>query len=214
MENSENFQLIIVFHPRLYKNLNSPVTSTNYKKLYNKYNSLNLKNTTIVWPNENISTYNVIEQIDLATVSWSSIGLEISLLGIPVVTGIERYVPITVNFEGIKKVFSLEEYYAFFKKKNNYEIKNYLKRIKMSIRWFNLLTFGNSFHEYYCKDPVATIYYLLKDNNPVNLNFNIERNDLKIEKDEKKETNAILDSILNKKKKLNFNFKKKIYQIK
>ena len=55
----------------------------------------------------------------------------------------------------------------------------------MSIRWFNLLTFGNSFHEYYCKDPVATIYYLLKDNNPVNLNFNIERNDLKIEKDEK-----------------------------
>ena len=64
------------------------------------------------------------------------------------------------------------------KRKNNYEIKNYLKRIKMSIRWFNLLTFGNSFHEYYCKDPVATIYYLLKDNNPVNLNFNIERNDL------------------------------------
>ena len=113
VENSENFQLIIVFHPRLYKNLNSPVTSTNYKKLYNKYNSLNLKNTTIVWPNENISTYNVIEQIDLATVSWSSIGLEISLLGIPVVTGIERYVPITVNFEGIKKSFLFRRILCF-----------------------------------------------------------------------------------------------------
>ena len=49
---------------------------------------------------------------------------------------------------------------------------------------------------------------MLKDNNPVNLNFNIERNDLKIEKDEKIETNAILDSILNIKNELNFNFKK------
>ena len=53
----------------------------------------------------------------------SSIGLEISLLGIPVITGIERYVPITVNFEGIRKAYSLEEYYAFFKNEKNYEIK-------------------------------------------------------------------------------------------
>ena len=59
----QKFPINYSFSPRLYKNLNSPVTSTNYKKLYNKYNSLNLKNTTIVWPNENISTYNVIEQI-------------------------------------------------------------------------------------------------------------------------------------------------------
>ena len=71
-------------------------------------------------------------------------------------------------------------------KKNNYEIKNYLKRIKMSIRWFNLLTFETPFMNIIV-DPVATIYYLLKDNNPVNLNFNIERNDLKIEKDEKRD---------------------------
>ena len=44
----------------------------------------------------------------------------------------------------------------------------------MSIRWFNLLTFGNSLHNYYCKDKVASIEYLLKDNNPININSGIK----------------------------------------
>ena len=68
-----------------------------------KNKKTNFKNVTVVWPENNISTYNVIELIDFATVSWSSIGIEISLLGIPVVTGIQRYFPITVDFEGIIK---------------------------------------------------------------------------------------------------------------
>lgn len=203
VEKSNDYQLIVVIHPRLYKSLNSPRVSANYNYLYKKYGQKSYKNVTVVWPENNISTYNVIELIDFATVSWSSIGIEISLLGIPVVTGIERYFPITVNFEGIKKTSSIDDYFNFFQRKYSFESEKYLKRIKKSIRWFNLLTFGNSLHEYYCKDQTKTMEYLLKNNNPINLNIK-EISESKLQDyDEKSETNAIYEAFTRIQKGLN-----------
>jgi len=207
VEKSKDYQLIIVMHPRLYKSLNSPRVASNYDYLYKKYKKTNFKNVTVVWPENNISTYNVIELIDFATVSWSSIGIEISLLGIPVVTGIQRYFPITVDFEGIKKASSIDEYFKFFQHRYIYDGEKYLKRIKKSIRWYNLLTFGNSLHEFYCKDQTKFMEYLLKNNNPINLNNEILSNNFTKNTNEQSETIAIIESFLKIKTKLNLTTK-------
>ena len=67
--------------------------------------------------NENISTYNVIEQIDLATVSWSSIGLEIRIYWeFQLLQVLKDMFQLQLILKALKS-FSLEEYYAFFKKK-------------------------------------------------------------------------------------------------
>jgi hypothetical protein len=142
VEESRKFQLIVVIHPRMFKSLKSPRTASNFYHLYEKYSKKKYKNVRFIWPENFISTYNVIEIIDYATVAWSSIGIEIALLGIPVVTGIEKNFIITPNFSGIKKVNNLDEYFSFFEKKTTYSIEV----LKESLRWYNLLTYGNSLH--------------------------------------------------------------------
>ena len=200
VEFSDKFSLIIVMHPRLFKSLNSPRLSSDFEYFYKKYNSKKFINVEFIWPEDNISTYNIIELVNFSTVAWSSIGIEISLLGIPVVTPIEKNFPITSNFDGIKKAENKNEYFEFFNIKDEFFINNYMHRVKESIRWFNLLTFGNSFHKDYCSNEDETLENILIGKNPVENNYNYF---LKFKIDKKKEqieTDTILDSFLKIKK--------------
>lgn len=144
VKSRSDFQLVIVFHPRLYVGTDakeSPIFSKIKKMYYNKSHD----NVRFVFPDSMISTYNIIEHTDIATVAWSSIGLEISLMGIPVITGLERNFPITPNFKGIFKANSKSSYF-----KKIIEMKNFnpdFKNLLESIRWYNLVLYGNSNHE-------------------------------------------------------------------
>lgn len=196
VEFSNKFSLIIVIHPRLFKSLNSPRTSSDFKYLYEKYNSKNFKNVEFVWPEDNISSYNIIELINFSTVAWSSIGIEISLFGIPVITPLEKNFPITTNFDAIKKAENINEYFNFFNINDDFLNYNYMLRVKESIRWFNLLTFGNSFHKDYCVSESETIENILIGKNPIESNLKYFLKSEKNDERDKIETNAILDSFV------------------
>jgi hypothetical protein len=189
VEESTKFQLIIVIHPRMFKSLKSPRTSSNFYSLYEKYNTKKFKNIRFIWPEDFISTYNVIEIIDYATVAWSSIGIEIALLGIPVVTGIEKNYIITPNFTGIKKVNSLDQYFSFFKKDITYSTET----LKESLRWYNLLTYGSSLHLQFniSNEDFKKVIF---DNKKI-VEFNTEKLSSRVQKSKETEEEAIRRSL-------------------
>lgn len=76
---NRNYVLIIRQHPRDTLNKNSDVT--NFLK-----NLKNLpKNIIVNNLNEDVSVYNILKETSLVLNSWSSVGLEASILGIPVI---------------------------------------------------------------------------------------------------------------------------------
>lgn len=92
-ENSSNFQLIIRLHPRMASNHREKwgcVAATEFQDKYAK----TYQHVKIIWPEENISSFDLAEIADVVTVSWSSMGIFMARLGIPVVSGLRSALPI------------------------------------------------------------------------------------------------------------------------
>jgi hypothetical protein len=84
MGRRSDLQMIVRLHPRMAVGRRHSASATEYhqlKKLLSQCSS----NVAVVWPEEKISSYNLAEIADAATVSWSTIGLELARLGVPVV---------------------------------------------------------------------------------------------------------------------------------
>ena len=161
VESRDDFQLIIVFHPRLYIGTSSTKISPILDQLIKMFSHKKYKNVKFILPQNKISTYNIIEHIDIATVSWSSLALEISLMGIPVITGIEKNFPITPGFNGILKSTSKSDFFNKLIELKNFQPK--YENLLESIRWYNLITFGNSNHEQFKSKP-NIILNMIKQN--------------------------------------------------
>jgi len=76
--------LIIRVHPRDFPNKRDSVKSAHAHRLETLLQNLP-SNVIINWPADNLSLYDLAEIVDVFLNSWSSVGKEMSLLGIPVV---------------------------------------------------------------------------------------------------------------------------------
>jgi hypothetical protein len=174
-------KLIIVIHPRMAKSSQVPIQCSNLEELESKYRNKKFKNVEFVWPDFNISTYNIIELIDGATVSWSSIGIEMSLLGIPVITGLQKEFQITPHFNGIKIAKNEMDYFSFFINEQKVEKKNLIE----SLRWYNLITYGNSLHDQFNQDsiyPKSVFETIIKNQDLLASNFELYKKNITQEK--------------------------------
>ena len=90
--------LIIRVHPRELPNLRDKLHSTHAKKLANVLVNLP-SNVRINWPQEGISLYDLLPQVDVGLNGWSSTGKELAMMGIPVVlfTGDILFYPSSLN---------------------------------------------------------------------------------------------------------------------
>lgn len=90
--------LIIRVHPRELPNLRDKLHSTHAKKLAQALVDLP-PNVRINWPEEGISLYDLLPQVDVGLNGWSSTGKELALMGIPVVlfTGDILFYPASLN---------------------------------------------------------------------------------------------------------------------
>ena len=79
-----DLQMIMRLHPRMAVGHRHSGAATEYHQL-KKLLSQCPSNVAVVWPEEKISSYNLAEIADAATVSWSTIGLELARVGVPVV---------------------------------------------------------------------------------------------------------------------------------
>lgn len=150
VEKNRNLQLVIGVHPRLFRGSNLTFKQSaelvELKKRYfnRKYEYNNVK---IIWPEQEISTYNIFELIDVAVVAWTSLANQLSLFGIPVITGLEGNFRVTPNFEGIIKVESKDAYFNEISKKLNLGYNDLkISTLISSVKWSCLLNYG---HEIY-----------------------------------------------------------------
>lgn len=84
VEKKPELFLILRVHPREFPNKREGVKSDHAKKLERLFTVLP-KNVRVNWPTDNVSIYDLAQHTDVFLNAWSSVGVEMSLLGIPVV---------------------------------------------------------------------------------------------------------------------------------
>lgn len=77
--------LVVRVHPREGANKREKRVSGHLESLRAAFTDLP-KNVTFIWPEDTVSSYDLMEQADVCLVAWSTIGLEAARLGIPVLT--------------------------------------------------------------------------------------------------------------------------------
>jgi hypothetical protein len=128
-----NLFLIIRVHPRDYPNKRDRLKSDHAKMLEKVLIKLPA-NVKVNWPTDNISIYDLAQETDVFLNAWSSVGVEMSLLGIPVVTYVKEYTlyPQDLNYVGKDR----KDYFA---KIDLALIEGWsYKKIKMTYRWLVL----------------------------------------------------------------------------
>jgi hypothetical protein len=81
----QDFQLVVRLHPRMASGARFKTVASDAFRSREMLNDLPA-NVLIEWPESNISSYNLAEVADVAVTAWSSMALELSRLGIPVVS--------------------------------------------------------------------------------------------------------------------------------
>lgn len=82
-ESRDDLQLIVRIHPREGRNKRESTRSEHLHTLIEEFQRP-YRNCRFVWPEDPVSSYDLAEQADLALISWSTIGLELARLGVPV----------------------------------------------------------------------------------------------------------------------------------
>jgi hypothetical protein len=132
-KNRNDLFLLIRVHPREFPNKREGVKSEHAKMLEKVFKNLPA-NVKINWPTDKISIYDLAQETDVFLNAWSTVGVEMSLLGIPVVLYSKDLIlyPPDLNYVGINR----KDYFA--------KIELALKdgwspeKIKMTYRWLAL----------------------------------------------------------------------------
>lgn len=138
----EDLFLIIRVHPREFPNKRERVKSEHAKKLEKMLIDLP-KNVKVNWPKDNLSIYNLAKDVDVVLNAWSTVGVEMSLLGVPVVTYAKDLInyPADLNYTALNK----QDYFKQINKA--LKIGRNFKFTKMTYRWLSL---------FYC-DPIIRL---------------------------------------------------------
>ncbi len=96
--------VIVRVHPREFPNRRDGVLSQHAQLLQSALSSLP-RNAAVNWPADGISVYDLADQADVILNSWSSVGKEMSLLGIPVVIYSDElaFYPSDLNYIGTNR---------------------------------------------------------------------------------------------------------------
>jgi hypothetical protein len=135
--NRKDLQLVVRVHPREGANHRDSVISDHLHLLQTHFQKT-YANCRFVWPGDAISSYDLAEIADVALTSWSTIGLELARLGIPVLAAFNWwYVPRPVN-DFNEWSSNADGYYqkldALLGKQ-----RGCLQRIAKAFRWYNLI---------------------------------------------------------------------------
>ncbi|HWE72068.1 MAG TPA: hypothetical protein VG328_02840 [Stellaceae bacterium] len=125
--------LIIRVHPREFPNKREGVKSEHARQLEEEFHNLP-PNAAINWPTDNLSLYDLAEITDVFLNAWSSVGKEMAMLGIPVVSYSENLplYPVDERYLGTTS----DSYFAAIARAlaDGWQFEN----IRRAYRWYNV----------------------------------------------------------------------------
>ncbi len=158
MKNHSDLFLVIRVHPREFPNKREGRLSDHAQELKRLLVALP-QNVCVNWPDDHISLYDIASEADLFLNGWSSVGEEMSLLGVPVLSYSKKLLgyPIDLNYIGETQ----EEYF------NQLELalddENALDRIRMTARWlavkfyYGVFDIGDGYSDHVRKGMIRRI---------------------------------------------------------
>lgn len=96
VEASDNLQLVVRVHPREGANRRENVVSGHLGKLQARFSG-SYKHVRMVWPGDDVSSYDLMELADVGLSAWSSTALEMARFGTPAVIAFDRHTPLPVG---------------------------------------------------------------------------------------------------------------------
>jgi len=138
VEASDDLQLVIRIHPREGANKRESRQSVHLGQLRERFSGA-YRHVRVVWPEDQVSSYDLAELADVGLTAWTSMSVEMAKMGIPVVTAFDRIVPYpTADFFDWSP--TREGYFALVRKALAAEPS--LRKIQLGFRWSNLFTLG------------------------------------------------------------------------
>jgi hypothetical protein len=139
---SDNLQLVVRVHPREGATKHSTVASQHLLKLREVF-AAPRPHCRFVWPEDPISSYDLAEAADLALTSWSTIGLEVARLGVPVLVAFNGSWAAMPQDDFLEWGATPAEYFTKLQRLLVEPLT--LPRISRAFRWYNLYHLGTTF---------------------------------------------------------------------
>ncbi|MBS0289693.1 MAG: hypothetical protein JSS07_06630 [Proteobacteria bacterium] len=141
VEHHDEYQLLIRIHPREGFDGYQVIESEHLMALRQAFADKQYQHVHIIWPCDKISSYDLAEIADLVVVAWTSLGLEVARLGVPVLAAF-RYTAYPFG-EFIHWQATKDAYFNEIEKLTQYQATS-LSTILYAYRWFYIQRLGAS----------------------------------------------------------------------
>jgi Capsule polysaccharide biosynthesis protein. len=134
-----DLQLVVRIHPREGANKREGRVSTHLAMLKEAFGQRALPRTWFVWPEDSMSSYDLGEMADVVLTSWSSIGIEMSRVGVPLLFSFKQLVSYP---EDKFAHFSVSKSGYVTKLRTLLDWRTSLEDITLAFRWYHAFSFG------------------------------------------------------------------------
>jgi len=134
--------LVIRVHPREGANKRDRVVSKHLGLLRTALVDLPA-NVTVVWPQDVVSSYDLMEAADLVLISWSTVGLEAARLGVPVVAAFKTN-HVYPHDVFVRHAPDRNAYFRLVDEEFARCQRSDLLRVLLAFRWYTLTRFARS----------------------------------------------------------------------
>ncbi|MBY0430812.1 MAG: hypothetical protein K2Q10_06425, partial [Rhodospirillales bacterium] len=136
-----DLQLVVRIHPREGANKREGLSSKHLGMLRERFGHRHMDRVWFLWPEDKISSYDLGEMADLVLTSWSTIGLELARLGVPVIAAFRESAPYPVD-SFTRFAETAEDYFMLVGEMTNHQTS--LDDLILAYRWYHSSTFGLS----------------------------------------------------------------------
>lgn len=128
-------QVIIKLHPRICKS-HRDTGSAEDIHIYRALEKASPANVVFLWPEANVSAYDILQIADVCLTSWGTMGLEAAKLGLPVITCMTKITFATPGLSLFSKAESAEQFERLL---DQPKTKISVEELAEAFRWHHLL---------------------------------------------------------------------------
>jgi len=144
VESSVDLQLVVRLHPRIASTPRDNTVSKDYARYRDEFVGPYL-HTRIIWPEEKVSSYDIAELSDLALISWSSMGLELARMSVPVLSGYPSIFSLAPDEGFLVTCLDRDVYFDDLRRLlAPAGIGHVSTMLRMAYRWYYMAFLGNS----------------------------------------------------------------------